>query len=215
MHVHEASPFNKNTTNGTVIQEGERKMARKKGVEFHELMAAAEKILMEKGYTAFHFRLLAEELGVGRSTIYDYFSSKDELVIAYIHQFMYERIKECEALMRTGTIEEQLRGFLKIFIKHSCIEQMTTMIIQMDKEKKNPNAEGIQRIKELARKLYEISLQLIQDAKDKGAIRKELDETFISYLIFNLVKIPNYRSIPDDERIEELIHVFFCGVGTG
>ena len=48
-----------------------------------------------------------------------------------------------------------------------------------------------------------------------GTVVQEVNETFISYLIFNLVKIPNYRSIPDDERIEELIHVFFCRVGTG
>ena len=189
-------------------------MARKKRVDFQELMSATEKILMEKGYTAFHFRLLAEELGVGRSTIYDYYSSKDELIIAFIHQFTYERVRECEALLQMGSIEGQLREFLKIFLKYNYIEQMFNMIIQMDKENKGPNEKGIQRIKELIRQIYDYSLQMIREAKAKGAIRGELDDTFISYMFFNLVKIPNYRDISDDERLEELIQVIFQGVGT-
>ncbi|MGN1402399.1 MAG: TetR/AcrR family transcriptional regulator [Bacillus sp. (in: firmicutes)] len=189
-------------------------MARKKTLERHDLMAATEKLLLEKGYSAFHFRLLAEELNVGRSTIYDYYSNKDELIIAFIHSFAYERVEECKTLDSINDATEQLKAYLRIFLKYNHIEQVVTMVTQMENDKKPQNAEGIIRIKELVREIYSLSLKIISNAKRNGLIRKEVDDTFISYVMFHLVKIPNFRGLSEEERLDELLSFLLHGVSS-
>jgi AcrR family transcriptional regulator len=46
------------------------------------LLDAARRLLEERGYTALTFGALADRTGLARPTVYEYFASKDELVVA-------------------------------------------------------------------------------------------------------------------------------------
>ncbi len=188
-------------------------MARKKIIDHQELMSATEKILVEKGYDAFHFRLLAEELNVGRSTIYDYYSNKDELISAYLHSFAHERVQESRQVLQLKKADDQLRAFLFIYLKYDHIQQAFTMINQMEAENKETNQEIIRQIRSLISELYHVSLEVIRNAKSEGLIRKEADEKFISYIMLHLIKIPNYRQRNEEERLDELMEFILHGSG--
>ncbi|WP_052343849.1 TetR/AcrR family transcriptional regulator [Bacillus massiliigorillae] len=187
-------------------------MARKKRIEHHELMAETEKLLLEKGYNAFHFRLLSERLGVGRSTIYEYYANKDELIIAYIHIFAFERVEDCKKIMKISDIKEKIREFLRIFLKYSHVQQVITMLTQMEEQSKD--AERVKPVRELSRQIYLYSLEIIKEAKQTGLLRKEVDNTFISYIMFNLIQIPNLRKQSEEERLNEMIDFILNGVGA-
>ena len=62
-------------------------MARQK-LHIDELYEVSGKILVEKGYAGFHFKLVADQLNVSRSTIYEYFSNKDELIASLMVHLM-------------------------------------------------------------------------------------------------------------------------------
>ncbi|MGM9925040.1 MAG: TetR/AcrR family transcriptional regulator [Bacillus sp. (in: firmicutes)] len=187
-------------------------MARKKRIEHHELMAETEKLLLEKGYDAFHFRLLSERLGVGRSTIYEYYANKDELIIAYIHTFAYERVEDCKRVMKIDDIEEKLKAYLRIFLKYSHVQQVVLILTQIEEQKNG--AALTKPVKDLSKKLYTISLELIREAKAKGYIRKDMNDIFISYVLFNLIQIPNFRQQTEEERLNEMMDFLLNGVGT-
>ncbi|MFS0780246.1 TetR/AcrR family transcriptional regulator [Bacillus sp. 1P06AnD] len=187
-------------------------MARKKIIDHHELMKATESLLLEKGYTAFTFGLLAEKLHVGRSTIYEYYPNKDELIIAYLHGFAYERVKESEAILELDDVYLKFRSFIAVFLKYSHVQLVITMLAQM--EEKGDYIEQIQIVREISKKIYDDSLILIQQAKDAGIIRKNMNAIFISYIIFNLIQIPNFRQQSEEERLEEIMDFIFNGVGS-
>lgn len=197
---------------GEDFKKGFIHMARKKRIEHHELMAETEKLLLEKGYTAFHFRLLSERLGVGRSTIYEYYANKDELIIAYIHIFAYERVEDCKQIMQLKNIKEKIREFLRIFLKYSHVQQVISMLTQMEDQAKE--IDKVKHVRDLSRQIYLYSLELIKEAKQERFFRNNIDDTFISYIMFNLIQIPNIRQKTEEERLNEMIDVLINGVGA-
>ncbi|WP_050616316.1 TetR/AcrR family transcriptional regulator [Bacillus testis] len=185
-------------------------MARKKKLDHHALMKATEGLLLEKGYNAFTFGLLAERLSVGRSTIYEYYPNKDELIIAYLHGFAYERVKESQDIMQIEDIQAKFREFIRVFLKYSHIQLVIKMLEQM--EEKGAYSNKIQVVREVSKEIYSDSLLLIQQAKEAGMIKKEANTVFISYVIFNLIQIPNFRNQTEEERLEEIMDFILNGV---
>ena len=49
-----------------------------------EIMRVSRKIVSEKGLSALNMRALAKECGIALGTLYNYYSDKDELVVAAI-----------------------------------------------------------------------------------------------------------------------------------
>ncbi|MEU0559297.1 helix-turn-helix domain-containing protein [Dactylosporangium maewongense] len=46
------------------------------------LLAAARDVLLEEGYAALSFAALANRTGLARPTVYSYFTTKDDIVLA-------------------------------------------------------------------------------------------------------------------------------------
>lgn len=53
-----------------------------------ELMKVTEKLLLEQGYGGFNFSTVASLLNIGRTTLYEYYASKDELIVDYMNELM-------------------------------------------------------------------------------------------------------------------------------
>jgi AcrR family transcriptional regulator len=58
----------------------EEEMARRR----HEIFEAAMHLFVEKGFNETSMREIAEAAGVGKSTLYDYFPDKDEILISFV-----------------------------------------------------------------------------------------------------------------------------------
>ena len=84
----------------------------------------------------------------------------------------------------------------------------------MEGQKKPQNEESILQIKKLIKEINAISIQIIQKGKREGKIREELDDMFISYMMFNLIQLPNFRHQSDDERLKQFVDFLLNGVST-
>ena len=47
---------------------------------------AAAEMIFEKGYNETSMNQIAQKVGIGKSTIYDYFSSKDEIILLLLDE---------------------------------------------------------------------------------------------------------------------------------
>lgn len=78
------------------------------------LVAAARELLIEGGYPALSFSALAARTGLARPTIYSYFRSKDDLVVALCEaEFPLVAAETERAVERGGTAREQIAGFVR------------------------------------------------------------------------------------------------------
>lgn len=78
---------------------------------------AAAELIFQQGYNETSVSQIARKTGIGKSTIYDYFSSKDEIILLLLDEPLGEvrdRAKEIEAAV--GTAAEKLTRILEMHL---------------------------------------------------------------------------------------------------
>src|SRR5271170_198094 len=78
-----------------------------------QIMDTARRLFGERGTTDVSMDEIASQAGVARSTVYVYFSNRDDLLRACV-QSMYDRLEDTIALVVDGgaTPVERLRGLI-------------------------------------------------------------------------------------------------------
>ncbi len=184
-------------------------MARRK-VNKQQLLMATEELLLERGYNGFHFRALAEKLKIGRSTIYEYYSSKEELILDYMHQMMREVLTECEEWVHEPPLE-RLKGYLSVFMKYTQIHQMIQILPLMDRTRSPDMDPAIDRLFVYHRKIYSWIVEAINHAKNRGEIRQEIPTQLITALIFSSVQLPRLMDGEESISGEMIFDLFHRG----
>ena len=86
-----------------------------KGDKRPRLVDAACAVFAEKGYASTRVADIAERAGVGKGTVYEYFSSKEELLFAVFELINAEiSLRMDAALAAGGSAEEQLHNLLRL-----------------------------------------------------------------------------------------------------
>jgi AcrR family transcriptional regulator len=70
-----------------------RTQAQRRATTRGELLAAAERVIAERGYEAGSLSAIAEAAGVSKGALYHHFESKDELLFALLEERFQERIE--------------------------------------------------------------------------------------------------------------------------
>jgi AcrR family transcriptional regulator len=79
------------------------------------LVEAASAVFAEKGYASTRVADIAERAGVGKGTVYEYFSSKEELLFAVFEMTNAEISRRMDfTLASGGSTEDQLHNLLRL-----------------------------------------------------------------------------------------------------
>jgi AcrR family transcriptional regulator len=86
-----------------------------RGEKRPRLVEAACAVFAEKGYASTRVADIAERAGVGKGTVYEYFTSKEELLFAVFESINMDISARMEtALAAGGSTEEQLHNLLRL-----------------------------------------------------------------------------------------------------
>lgn len=186
-------------------------MGRKRVIEMQELMKATEELLLEHGYHAFHFKMLADRLDVARTTIYEYYPNKEELITGYMLNLMDRISSACNALPREETSLEKLKGILRIFVKYGQIHKIIMIIPQVNGDASQKTRDSLMQLAQQHHDLLSKLLLWIREGKKEKLIREEVPEAIIAGLFFNIIQIPNHGGIPSEEYIDQLFDMLCHG----
>lgn len=164
-------------------------MAKKK-INPQELLDAAEELLLERGYSGFHFGALSEKLGIGRSTIYEYFSDKDELITAYMDQVMNRVIEDCRECAPLSGLN-RLKGYLNVFLRYTQIQRIIQILPMLDLSASPEGGEAVARLIEQHRLIHRWIVEAIEEAKSMGEIRSDQSTRLIAAMIFSSIQLPD------------------------
>lgn len=162
----------------------------RKKIEHKTLMQTTEKLLLEQGYGGFNFSLLSNRLNVGRSTLYEYYASKDELVADYMTELMVSYTEELKLIAEGTEAETQLIELIQLMIKYAHIHDVLQMIplIQSD-------SQPVQKVKENFVKDHLIIINYIIDivefGKRQSVIKEEIPTNILVNLLFNTINKPS------------------------
>lgn len=93
------------------------------------VLKAAEELIIEPGFTGLNLDMVVERAGCSKSTVYEFFGSKEGLLIAMLEQLIEEFQQQIEESVDSEkTIEQGLYAYTKLSLKRVLSEQHISLI---------------------------------------------------------------------------------------
>jgi TetR/AcrR family fatty acid metabolism transcriptional regulator len=167
------------------------------------IIRAAYAAIARKGYARISLRDIALEAGVNKSLLHYYFKDKDQLILAVFH-FLQQKF--LDIILRTVSlplsVDERLAEGFREFLKLS-EDEPEWFVVLMDL-----NVQAIQR-PESRREVYSLYQELrgilaegFREAKERGEIREDFDESVLASMIIAVVNGLALQFIIDREATD-------------
>lgn len=181
------------------------------------ILAKAADLYMRYGIRSITMDEIATQLGISKKTIYQFFTDKDDMVMAVIDQEIKKNEGDC--LQFRNDAENAVH---QIFLALESMEEMlksTNPLMLYDLEKHHPRS--YKKVKEFKHQfLYKMTVDNLQWGMAEGVYRSDIQIDIIAknriesaFLIFNLDLFPHSRYKVSEVNYE-LAMFFMHGVVT-
>ncbi|QKS70116.1 TetR/AcrR family transcriptional regulator [Paenalkalicoccus suaedae] len=183
-------------------------MARHKTIDQLQIFTATEELILESGYAGFHFKSLSEKLGVARSTIYNYYTNKEELVTDFMLHMLQQVVTKMDTVHEH---EEPIRAMMGLWAKYANMHQMLQIMPYIDR-KASPKVE--QNAKRMFIMLEELRNKIegvVKEEQRKGNIRQDVQLGTLVSIIMSTVQVP-VANRSEDEWTNDVFNVLMQGL---
>ena len=192
---------------GIPLTEEEQQRRRK------EIFDASVHLFLEKGFTETSMREIAKAAGVGKSTLYDYYKSKDEIMVSYFEEEIKKITLRAEEIIQAdSTIAEKLRKVMQMHLGYLVDSRHT--FLKLSLEAQRLSADSQDQI-QLHRHAYQDMLrELIEEGIRRGEFRP-VNPLFTARSIFSLLSISVFTTRPTgtpEEMLEQALGILFEGI---
>jgi len=187
----------------SVLSRREReKLARRKSI-----LQAARELFYEHGYQASTIDMIAERAELSKGTIYTYFESKDELYVSAIIEAFLELEKR---LIVTASqdlpVEKKLKALFMAFVDHCLVykEQLWLgSFFYTDTARRTIPRHLLDEINDYTWRCLDIIIQAVQEGKDKGVLREDVNPTEVSIISWRAAVGLLEMAIAEEENEED------------
>lgn len=169
-------------------------MGRKQSFTETELLEATKRLILQHGYDGFHLKLLSQHLPGARSTIYQYYSNKEEIVAACMKRVISKVLKDAANIDETDTMAA-LRQLLSIYVEESKLHQLLGDAHKIKTDHVNA-LDDLAFVDEAHTRLKDQLSGLFERAQNEGILRKDIPLPVLIGTFFNLINTPNMMNIP-------------------
>ena len=180
-----------------------------------EILNAAIGVIVQKGFQETSMREIAEAAGVGKSTLYDYFPSKDEIMIAYVVDEVERMTRQAQEIINQDT--SVIEKFRQIW--HTHLENMLAnkyMYIKISFESQRLSLESQSRIQFHRHAYQDMLCELVEEGIRTGEFRP-VNPLLAIRGMFSLLTPMVYTSRPTgspEQMLSEALDIMFKGMQT-
>jgi AcrR family transcriptional regulator len=170
-------------------------------------------LIIEKGFHDTSMRELGEAAGVGKSTLYDYFPCKDDILIAYVVEEINHLTTRAEEIMTQKiSASEKIRR-----IMHKQLEYMATnkpMYMRLTIEIQRLGFDSQQRIQEHRHAYQDMLCHLIEEGIQNGEFRPVNPLLAIRgmFAFMSSAAFTTRPTGPLEEMMQDAIDIIFKGL---
>jgi len=194
-----------------------KKAGRPRSAQSHQaILEATLALFVEEGLQGLSMEAIAERAGVGKTTIYRRWSSKEEVI-----KDAFDLLRGGKPLPNTGNIRDDLlylaRGSQELFTQAPFMGKLMSRLVA--ELKTTPDIYRAFHRQLIVPRLEQF-LQIIEGAQERGEVRPELDAMLIISLVFTtLVYGPMFNELidPDAQHLYEpevAVDTLLRGIGT-
>ncbi|NOU69109.1 TetR family transcriptional regulator [Paenibacillus sp. LMG 31461] len=184
-------------------------MGRKQSFTETELLDMTKRLILEYGYDGFHLKLLSQHLPGARSTIYQYYANKEEIVAACMKRVISNVLTNASSVDETDTLAA-LQQLLDIYIEESNLHQILGDAHKIKTE--HDKALNDLLFVEQAHSILKVQLtRLFERAQKEKSLRTDIPLPVLISTFFNLLNTPNMMNLPAQQWSNLLFQIWIGG----
>lgn len=189
------------------------------------LLGLAEQMFAERGYDGVSLRGLADAADLTPAMIHYYFKNKDGLYAAMLEDVTGRILEQIEAAVSEGMGDDPFRSLMDIATRTVLAEPWAVTLILRDVLLR-PGPLRDQFVETYADKMLTLLTLIIDDGKNKGEIRSDLDEKFATISLLGMTAFPfmargiiepvlglNYSEDMRKDYVDHAAKLFHQGIG--
>lgn len=189
---------------------GEVIMGRKPSYTESELLDITKKLVLEHGYDGFHLKLLSQHLPGARSTIYQYYANKEEIVAACMKRVISSVIEKASAIDETDTMQA-LQELLDIYVDESKLHQLLGDAHKINTTNSAAASRDLDVVEQGHTTLKIQLTRLFQRAQQEKNLREDIPLPVLIGGFFNLINTPNMINVPNPQWSKLLFQMWIGG----
>lgn len=178
-----------------------------------EIIGVALRLIEENGFPKTSMREIAVLANMGKSSLYDFFKTKDEIVVYAVEKEIEETIQKVQRIIAEESSPEQC--LRKIMLNHLGVpKQYRTVLMWLNTESDYLEEEYQKRLK-IARYAYQDIIKTVIENGVTAGIFRKTDANLMARLLINSVIAIIYTSRPSaspEKMLEETMNIFLHGI---
>ena len=179
----------------------------------HEIFHQVVNVFLKKGFQETSMREIAEAAGLGKSTLYDYFKTKDEILVYFFEDQLNDLTAEAQKIAVQNTPADiRLRQIMGSYIEN--FQANKNLFLKLSFESQRLNAESQKQILQKRHAYQDMIRALIEEGVREGVFRRvnsllaaRLLVSAISPVVFG----SRFTGTPN-EMLNESLDIFFKGI---
>jgi AcrR family transcriptional regulator len=160
----------------------------------HDIAQSAVPLFLEHGFIETSMNSIARAAGTGKSTLYDYFGNKDDILAYILYEHIEEIIERAEIILRTDqNAREQLVRLMNAHLEHLLENKAFYMRISIEALGMSKNSQ--QEVQLERYKFQDLVQSLIEKGIDQGVFRP-VNPMMVTKTLFALMTPVVYTSRP-------------------
>lgn len=183
----------------------------KKRIKYNQILDALQKLLEKREIRSISVSEIAHEAGIGKGSIYYYFSSKEAILEALVERNYEQSLETAKNLAKQTEVSPFTRMAMLFQVCRSSSEflRQGSIVSEQDTAKNFQEKAFIHQkyIKYLITELKPVLTEIIKQGIDMGVIHFEYPAALAEIVLIVLsVKMDNYLLPSTPEEIDETIH---------
>jgi AcrR family transcriptional regulator len=184
-----------------------------------EILAAARRLMEQRGLEAVTMEEIAGAAGVAKGTIYLYFPSKDELIQALITQVGEILLQDIEAIVRApGSPPEKIRRVASILLDYLSRERALFPAYARDSQQswRGPHKGYWLRLQEMEEKFLDLVTPVFSQGINAGLFIPA-NPRLLTFMLRGMVRGVGYYQMNEgqEEAVKEALPVLLTWLASG
>ena len=179
----------------------------------HEIFGATVNLFLEKGFRETSMREIAEAAGMGKSSLYDYFKTKDDILLWAVEDEILDVTAAAQEIVSQPVPAlERLRQVMKTDLDF--LVSSKEFYLKLSFEVQRLTIESQKRIQVLRHAYQDLIRQLIDEGIREGSFRR-IDSLMVTRLLITALTPTVFTSRPTgtpQEMLDEAFDVIMKGI---
>ncbi len=179
----------------------------------HQVFAASMGLFLEKGFQETSMKEIAAAAGMGKSTLYDYFKTKDEILLSVVEDGVYDLTELAKQITKQDLpAAEKIRQVMHAHLEYLLENKEFYERMLFEVQRLSPES---QRSLQIRRHAYQDLLcKLVEEATQEGSFRP-VNPLLAARTVLAIMSPAVFTHRPTgtpEQMVDEAIDIFIRGV---